>query len=145
MKYGGFMMNIQSSWLNLPVKDLKASATFFENIGFTIKKNEAVLDKMRGIETADHKIIMLIEQGQFEKVAQQSDIGRHEALVSVSVKEAAEVDDLLNLVETAGGKVLHVVQNMKAFMVVYLAILMDTYLILSQCNLNYNVNIYIQY
>lgn len=100
------MMNIQSSWLNLPVKDLTASATFFENIGFTIKKNEAVLDKMRGIETADHKIIMLIEQGQFEKVAQQSDIGRHEALVSVSVKEAAEVDDLLNLVETAGGKVL---------------------------------------
>ncbi|MGS5800715.1 hypothetical protein ACVENB_02940 [Staphylococcus aureus] len=83
-------MNIQSSWLNLPVKDLKASATFFENIGFTIKKNEAVLDKMRGIETADHKIIMLIEQGQFEKVAQQSDIVRHEALVSVSVKEAAE-------------------------------------------------------
>ena len=52
---------------------------------------------MRGIETADYKIIMLIEQGQFEKVAQQSDIVRHEALVSVSVKEAAEVDDLLNL------------------------------------------------
>ncbi len=50
-------MNIQSSWLNLPVKDLKASATFFENIGFTIKKNEAVLDKMRGIETAGGKVL----------------------------------------------------------------------------------------
>ncbi|WP_436854347.1 VOC family protein [Staphylococcus caeli] len=99
-------MNIQSAWLNLPVKDLKASATFFENIGFTIKQNEAVLDKMRGIETVDHKIIMLIQNEQFEKVAQLADIGKNEALVSVSVSETAEVDTLLDLVEKAGGKVI---------------------------------------
>ncbi|SCS41065.1 VOC family protein [Staphylococcus caeli] len=99
-------MNIQSAWLNLPVKDLKASATFFENIGFAIKQNEAVLDKMRGIETVDHKIIMLIQNEQFEKVAQLTDIGKNEALVSVSVSETAEVDTLLDLVEKAGGKVI---------------------------------------
>ncbi|WP_436862545.1 VOC family protein [Staphylococcus caeli] len=99
-------MNIQSAWLNLPVKDLKASATFFENIGFTIKQNEAVLDKMRGIETVDHKIIMLIQNEQFEKVARLSEIGKNEALVSVSVSETTEVDTLLNLVESAGGKVI---------------------------------------
>lgn len=99
-------MNIQSAWLNLPVKDLKASATFFENIGFTIKQNEAVIDTMRGIETVDHKIIMLIQDEQFEKVSQLSEIGKNEALVSVSVTETTEVDTLLNLVETAGGKVI---------------------------------------
>lgn len=99
-------MNIQSAWLNLPVKDLKASATFFENIGFAIKQNEAVLDKMRGIETVDYKIIMLIQNEQFEKVAQLTDIGKNEALVSVSVSETAEVDTLLDLVEKAGGKVI---------------------------------------
>lgn len=99
-------MNIQSAWLNLPVKDLKASASFFENIGFTIKQNEAVLDKMRGIETVDHKIIMLIQNEQFEKVAQLADIGKNEALVSVSVSETTEVDTLLDLVEKAGGKVI---------------------------------------
>ncbi|MDW8545212.1 VOC family protein [Staphylococcus pseudoxylosus] len=99
-------MNIQSSWLNLPVEDLAASETFFSEIGFTIKRNEAVLDKMRGIETLDNKAIMLIERNQFEKVAQVSNIGSHSALVSISVSEAEEVDCLLEQVETSGGEVL---------------------------------------
>lgn len=115
IKKGGITMNIQSAWLNLPVENLEQSASFFKKIGFTIKKNEAVLDKMRGIETVDHKIIMLIEQAQFKKVAQLSRLGENEALVSISVKESKEVDTLLNLVETAGGKVLQRGTNHEGF------------------------------
>ncbi|WP_251517259.1 MULTISPECIES: VOC family protein [Staphylococcus] len=99
-------MEIQSAWLNLPVKDLEASEKFFEEIGFTIKKQEGVIDKMRGIETVDNKVIMLIEQSQFEKVARLNEIGKNEALVSISVKTNEQVDELLELVERAGGKVL---------------------------------------
>ncbi len=106
IKNGGSKMNIQSSWLNLPVEDLAASETFFSEIGFTIKRNEAVLDKMRGIETLDNKVIMLIERNQFEKVAQVSNIGSHSALVSISVSEPEEVDCLLEQVESSGGEVL---------------------------------------
>ena len=99
-------MNIQSSWLNLPVEDLAASETFFSEIGFTIKRNEAVLDKMRGIETLDNKVIMLIERNQFEKVAQVSNIGSQSALVFISVSEPEEVECLLEQDETSGVEVL---------------------------------------
>lgn len=99
-------MDIQSAWLNLPVKNLKASEKFFESIGFGIKQQESVIDKMIGIETKDNKIIMLIEYSQFEKVAQLSEIGAHESLVSISVSSEQEVDELLKLVKEAAGEVL---------------------------------------
>ena len=99
-------MDIQSAWLNLPVKNLKASEKFFESIGFGIKQQESVIDKMIGIETKDNKIIMLIEYSQFEKVAQLSEIGTHESLVSISVSSEREVDELLKLVKEAAGEVL---------------------------------------
>jgi hypothetical protein len=106
IKNRGTKMNIKSSWLNLPVEDLVASETFYSEIGFTIKRNEAVLDKMRGIETLDNKIIMLIERNQFEKVAQVSNIESNGTLISISVSEPEEVNRLLEQVEASGGQVL---------------------------------------
>lgn len=103
---GRVKMDIQSAWLNLPVKDLKASEAFFSDIGFKIQQNDAVLDKMRGIQTIDNKIIMLIERSQFKKASQLSNIGSNEALVSISVSQSQDVDALLNKVKEAGGKVL---------------------------------------
>ena len=61
-------MNITSNWLNLSVADLSVSEGFYQALGFTIKHNEAMQAKMLGIETADGKIIMLIEQQQFKKL-----------------------------------------------------------------------------
>ncbi|HLR19470.1 MAG TPA: glyoxalase [Staphylococcus sp.] len=99
-------MDIQSAWLNLPVENLKASETFFSSIGFTIQHNDAVSDKMLGIQTIDNKIIMLIELSQFKEAACISNIGTNEALVSLSVSKRQDVKELLEKVEAAGGKVL---------------------------------------
>ncbi|MES3702412.1 VOC family protein [Staphylococcus arlettae] len=100
-------MNITSNWLNLAVADLSVSETFYQAIGFTIKRNDAMQEKMLGIETRDGKIIMLIEQQQFKKAASLEHIPNSDgALISLSVATEAEVDDLLTLVTQANGTVL---------------------------------------
>ncbi|GEQ00212.1 MULTISPECIES: VOC family protein [Staphylococcus] len=100
-------MNITSNWLNLAVADLSVSEGFYQALGFTIKHNEAMQAKMLGIETADGKIIMLIEQQQFKKAASLDNIPKIDgALISLSVATEAEVDDLLTLVNQANGTVL---------------------------------------
>lgn len=100
-------MNITSNWLNLSVADLSVSEGFYQALGFTIKHNEAMQAKMLGIETADGKIIMLIEQQQFKKAASLDNIPKIDgALISLSVATEAEVDDLLMLVNQANGTVL---------------------------------------
>lgn len=100
-------MNITSNWLNLSVADLSVSEGFYQALGFTIKHNEAMQAKMLGIETADGKIIMLIEQQQFKKAASLDNIPKIDgALISLSVATEAEVDDLLTLVNQANGTVL---------------------------------------
>ena len=55
-------MEINAAWLNLPVQDLEASEKFYDTIGFTIKKHKDMMNKMRGIQTKDGQIIMLIEK-----------------------------------------------------------------------------------
>ena len=100
-------MNITSNWLNLAVAELSVSEGFYQALGFTIKHNEAMQAKMLGIETADGKIIMLIEQQQFKKAASLDNIPKIDgALISLSVATEAEVDDLLTLVNQANGTVL---------------------------------------
>ncbi|ERF48227.1 VOC family protein [Staphylococcus arlettae] len=100
-------MNITSNWLNLSVADLSVSEGFYQALGFTIKHNEAMQAKMLGKETADGKIIMLIEQQQFKKAASLDNIPKIDgALISLSVATEAEVDDLLTLVNQANGTVL---------------------------------------
>ncbi|MBU7217273.1 glyoxalase [Staphylococcus gallinarum] len=99
-------MNVKSAWLNLPVVNLEASEDFYQQIGFEIKKSDDMMDKMRGIATLDNTVIMLIETKQFKKVSRLSKIGNNEALISLSLNTKAEVDQLLDLVESANGTVI---------------------------------------
>ncbi|MCD8821907.1 glyoxalase [Staphylococcus gallinarum] len=99
-------MNVKSAWLNLPVVNLEASEDFYQRIGFEIKKSDDMMDKMRGIATLDNTVIMLIETKQFKKVSRLSKIGNNEALISLSLTTKAEVDQLLDLVESANGTVI---------------------------------------
>lgn len=99
-------MNVKSAWLNLPVENLEASEDFYQQIGFEIKKSDDMMDKMRGIATLDNTVIMLIETKQFKKVSRLSKIGNNEALISLSLNTKAEVDQLLDLVESANGTVI---------------------------------------
>lgn len=100
------MMNIKSAWLNLPVASLEESEHFYKQLGFEIKKTDDMIDKMRGIATLDNTIIMLIESEQFKKVSRLSAISKHETLISLSLSTRAEVDKLLDIVESANGTVI---------------------------------------
>lgn len=99
-------MNIKSAWLNLPVASLEESEHFYTQLGFEIKKTDDMIDKMRGIATLDNTIIMLIESEQFKKVSRLSAISKHETLISLSLSTRAEVDKLLDIVESANGTVI---------------------------------------
>ncbi|RIP37149.1 glyoxalase [Staphylococcus gallinarum] len=99
-------MNIKSAWLNLPVASLEESEHFYKQLGFEIKKTDDMIDKMRGIATLDNTIIMLIESEQFKKVSRLSAISKHETLISLSLSTRAEVDKLLDIVESANGRVI---------------------------------------
>ena len=103
---GEKIINVKSAWLNLPVVNLEASEDFYQRIGFEIKKSDDMMDKMRGIATLDNTVIMLIETKQFKKVSRLSKIGNNEALISLSLNTKAEVDQLLDLVESANGTVI---------------------------------------
>lgn len=103
---GNVMMNIKSAWLNLPVASLEESEHFYKQLGFEIKKTDDMIDKMRGIATLDNTIIMLIESEQFKKVSRLSAISKHETLISLSLSTRAEVDKLLDIVESANGTVI---------------------------------------
>lgn len=103
---GNVMMNIKSAWLNLPVASLEESEHFYTQLGFEIKKTDDMIDKMRGIATLDNTIIMLIESEQFKKVSRLSAISKHETLISLSLSTRAEVDKLLDIVESANGTVI---------------------------------------
>lgn len=103
---GNVMMNIKSAWLNLPVASLEESEHFYKQLGFEIKKTDDMIDKMRGIATLDNTVIMLIESEQFKKVSRLSAISKHETLISLSLSTRAEVDKLLDIVESANGTVI---------------------------------------
>lgn len=103
----GDVRMLQSVWFNLPVGNLEKSEAFFDGIGFNINKNPDMLDKMVGIKVAEGSIIILIEKSHYEQVSRASvQPNANEVLVSIGVKENKEVDEILDKVEAAGGKVL---------------------------------------
>lgn len=97
---------IQSMWFNLHVKDLKRSEQFYQSLGFEIKHNPDMLDKMLGIKIGS-TIVILIENKHFEAVTQDKvHASANETIISLGVKTNEEVDQLVKQVEASGGHIL---------------------------------------
>ncbi|MBO1198193.1 VOC family protein [Staphylococcus simiae] len=97
---------IQGMWFNLHVANLDESEAFYRELGFEIKKNPDMLDKMLGIAIGDTTVI-LIENKHFENVSQQHvDTMPNEVMISLGVKTNEEVDQLVAKVKQAGGIVV---------------------------------------
>ncbi len=99
---------IKNLWINLPVKDVEKSKTFFSNIGF--KPNTAYADNTFSASflLGDKQIVVMLFNEQLFKgfiQTETSDTSKGtEVLFSIDAESREEVDALAKLVESAGGK-----------------------------------------
>ncbi|MGN8225226.1 VOC family protein [Gracilimonas sp. BCB1] len=95
-------------WLNLPVKDIKKSKTFFKAIGFSFDENRERED-MAAMKVGEKKVpVMLITEATFKNVIQHTitDTSKSsEMMISFDAESREEVDEVAQKVEKAGGTV----------------------------------------
>ncbi|WP_421772950.1 VOC family protein [Gracilimonas sp.] len=95
-------------WLNLPVKDIQKSKTFFKAIGFSFDENRERED-MAAMKVGEKKVpVMLISEGTFKEVIQHeiTDTSKSsEMMISFDAESREEVDEVAQKVEKAGGTV----------------------------------------
>ncbi|KQX53030.1 MULTISPECIES: VOC family protein [unclassified Streptomyces] len=97
----------QMIFVNLPVKDVSASKTFFEKLGYSI--NPAFSDETTGcVVISDTIFAMLLEEPKFQSFMapgkEISDATKStEVLVTLSAESRAKVDELADAALAAGG------------------------------------------
>jgi predicted lactoylglutathione lyase len=93
-------------FVNLPVKDLKASRSFFSALGFTF--NEQFSDETAACMVIDDNIFaMLLTEPKFRSfiVGEISDTAKGtEVITALSAGSRAECDDMFDKAIAAGGK-----------------------------------------
>ncbi|MBP2236896.1 putative lactoylglutathione lyase [Sinorhizobium kostiense] len=93
-------------FVNLPVKDLKASRAFFSALGFTF--NEQFSDDTAACTVIDENIfVMLLTEPKFRNfiTGEISDTARGtEVITALSASSRQECDDMLEKALAAGGK-----------------------------------------
>ena len=100
---------MQNIWINLPVKDLAKSATFFTKIGFETNPGPGNSTESACFTIGEKNVVlMLFVQDVFSgftnnKLADTA-IGT-EVLFSLGADSRAQVDDIANRVRSAGGKI----------------------------------------
>ncbi len=108
-------MKKQELWLNLPVKDLQKSKTFFESLGFQTTREAP---GMLGF-TIGQVPVMMVAEPDFEKFTlfQVSDTKKgSELLISVDAPDRTYVDDMAKKVKAAGGEVFAEAANVQGWM-----------------------------
>ena len=96
---------MKNIFVNLPVKDLKRSKTFFEEIGFSFEP-KFTSDMGAGMIVAGNIFVMLLTEDFFKtftskKVANANE--STEVLLCLSCDSREEVDELVRKVIAAGG------------------------------------------
>jgi predicted lactoylglutathione lyase len=105
----------QELWLNLPVKDLEKSRSFFTSLGF-----ESTRDSPGMIGFVIGKVsVMMVEKSQLEQYTQHkiSDTSQgSEFLISVSAPNQTYVDEMTEKIKSAGGTVYSEPQEIQGWM-----------------------------
>ncbi len=98
---------IKQLWINLPVKDIDVSKTFFTNIGFDLNtKHDPGPDAASFFVGNDKYVLMLFKEEMFGHIVQHavSDTSKGtEVMLSFDAASRQEVDDLARKVKEAGG------------------------------------------
>lgn len=92
-------------FINLPVKDIARSVTFFSQIGY--KFNPKFSDKnAKCLIISDNIFVMLLEESFFKKFTRKevADTSRTtEAIFTITTESREKVDDSMNKIIAAGG------------------------------------------
>jgi len=100
-------------YVNLPVKDLKASNTFFESLGFALDPKFSN-DQASCVILGENLFAMLLVKSFFKTFTNKpiSDAKKStEVLVCLSCESRARVDELVKKAITAGGRTLRAPQD----------------------------------
>jgi len=100
-------------YVNLPVKDLKASNTFFESLGFALEPKFSN-DQASCVILGENMFGMLLIESFFKTFTNKpiSDARKNtEVLVCLSCESRARVDDLVKKAIAAGGRALREPQD----------------------------------
>ncbi|MGB7999365.1 MAG: VOC family protein [Anaerobacillus sp.] len=92
-------------WMNLPVKDLEKSKTFFKNIGFSV---QSIGDGVQVVIGAQASKVMLFPASRFETFTHHKvsdSMKATEVLFSIGADTREEVDEMVKKVEKAGGEI----------------------------------------
>jgi predicted lactoylglutathione lyase len=95
-------------WLNLPVKDIKASKMFFSKLGFSFNEQHDTEYSTCLLVGENNFVIMLFEEKMFEEFIKNklTDTEQSsEMLISIDAESWEEVDVIAQKVEEAGGNV----------------------------------------
>ena len=96
-------------WLNFGVEDVHKSKEFYTAIGFKVMDQHPGNDQMTGLIIGEQKVaVMLFPKAVFGGFIQHSVTNTSESneiLISIDAASPEEVDDLIALVEKAGGVV----------------------------------------
>lgn len=97
-------MKKQALWLNLPVKDLVKSKTFFQSLGFVILRDAP---EMIGFNIGQVPV-MMVSTSEFEKYTNHpvADVSKgSEVLISVDAPDREYIDQMADRVKSLGGEV----------------------------------------
>jgi predicted lactoylglutathione lyase len=96
--------------INLPVKDVARSSTFFANLGFVINPLYANEEHMELLGISDEVNVMLVSESRFKSITGKeiADAAHHaEAIMQLRVESKERVDELVDKALAGGGGPLH--------------------------------------
>jgi uncharacterized protein len=96
-------------WLNLPVKNVKASKAFFTKLGFSFNDHFGDSDENVCLMVGEKKIaVMLFAEHMFKNIIRHEIADTksgNEIIISFDVSSREEVDEIAKKAEEAGGNV----------------------------------------
>ena len=95
-------------WINLPVKDLKKSKSFFTQIGFSFNEDRETKNMAAMIVGEKQIPVMLFVESAFKNVIQHNVTDTEkssEVMFSFDAESRKEVDEIAKKAEEAGGTV----------------------------------------
>src|SRR5215213_6963856 len=102
---------IKDIWINLPVKNIYASKTFFTQLGFTFNTQYGNSDNSLSLLVGEKKVVvMLFDEPTFQSFVNSNLIAAgtgNEVLLSLGVESKEEVDELAMKATAAGGSSNH--------------------------------------
>jgi uncharacterized protein len=107
-------------WINLPVKDVSKSKTFFTKLGFQLNPHYGNSENSASLLIGEKNVVVML----FDEPTFKSFIGNEtaisnlstEVLLSIDAESKEEVDEMVAKAVAAGGKSNHKPGEMKGWM-----------------------------